>query len=191
MEYDGFSRSSDGKIICDNCSKTWCDHVSAYLNAGNDSFVLWDRALNDGDGYGEKISVPVVPTCNVWLTCRLIYSEKLHAFKVIIDPVDSGDEEFLGFIHASEGRYVIRSMFIDWFEANKIKGPSIFRCRASTHRFQQEKEWKRKMQLHRWMLHEYIVVWSTGFCSMCNVLAADFGDTVPDGPPKADIWGKH
>jgi hypothetical protein len=167
---------------------TWCIHMERAIKDGYDSHLIWgiDIELDD-----TEWAVPIVPSHGQWASVRFAAAKKeLGAVKAYLrratqsDNVSNNELAFLGFLHPSEGRQVLRTMIYDWLQLQQAVEKKI-ECKNPRHSFQAQMMWERNTDSDRVAVAEYWSVVNTGKCLTCaSSNEEDFSDLVPDGGGK-------
>lgn len=173
-----------GFPICETCNEPWCEHIEDFIRHNADAEFWWVPVPTNE----RLIMVPIVPTAALWVTMRLEYKEKVAAYAVSFD--DEAFVHFLGFVHRGEGRYVLRSMMIDWFWGHV--DTSTFKCDAFSHGYKREMMWQHAMQKRSTSFPQLFSLWRTKMCVACHNSTAgdDWDDLIPDVDPKVSPWNK-
>lgn len=187
VEIDGIEIVStlEGWMHCEEHSGTkWCKHMEECVKSGVDQGFIWMPPRFEQDERFE-IMVPVVPKLMAWVRCALIYEPSLKAYGVIFGhdiPGGGINDVFGGYIHRGEGRLVLRSMFIDFFNGHHPENAP--QCNSSSHTFQRERELRGMLTSgteHIFANKFYLI--TTGMCAACEVatkLAGEDPSLVPD-----------
>lgn len=153
----------------------WCTHIEGAVRDNADSEAIFDA--NEELGFLE---IPMFPSLNLWARVRLALNVKLEAYKVYMDwdgnpPTDSN---FLGFLHHGEGRMVIRSMILNFFEGEV--NLSSLACKSSAHKMRQEIDWQKSLNDPNKRIPQLWSVYQNGACIACTMSAGEWADLVPD-----------
>lgn len=176
----------NGHLMCEDCSTYWCGHVEQAVRDNEDAATIWDEYPAP-----QSLVIPIVPTSNLWANVGLFapVGLKSRVYKVNLDVTDIASfdvEVYLGAIHPSEGRAVIRSMVIDWFSGTQEEVIGV--CTAAGHGYQQTMRWNKDMGQPGTRLIQLWSVWATKKCLGCTFDMANNKDLIPDVGPKASPW---
>lgn len=184
----------EGWMHCEDHPNTkWCRHIEECVKAGVDQAFIWMPQNFPQDDRFE-LMVPVVPKLMAWARSALVYEPSLKAYGVIFgyDTPNGGiADTFGGYIHRGEGRLVLRSMFIDFFNGRYPgKTPE---CKSSSHNFQRERELRKILESGREneFANKFYSV-TRGTCVACEVAilrATSDPSLIPD-VEITTVWSK-
>lgn len=183
----------NGHVKCDTCEEYWCKHIKRMLMENLDAASLWEEFNVEFDKSKPiiKIKVPMKPQSGQWVrvtlenaflaypSMRVTFSSK--GITPILHSSITREEHFIGFIHPSEGRMVIRSMVYDWFRGNvadNVGSVEANLCTSGSHKYRQELQWGKDMNTDN-RLAQLWSVFMTGYCLACN--GVDLSGEVKDG----------
>lgn len=178
----------NGHLACDNCEgKPWCEHIETLVRENADAEILWQ---DEGEPYDAlELEIPVFPTANLWGRVVLEKSQRIslaYRASFFIRPGITADGVFLGHIHGGEGRYVLRSMLLDYFQG--AIDPRTLKCNAGVHTFKQEMKWQSDMKDPNTAIMQYWSVWVNKTCIGCAIDASDWADLIPDAKSVPNVF---
>jgi hypothetical protein len=175
----------DGQLICEEDHTYWCEHIEQLVRSGGDVELIWGEYPAR-----QLVEVPVMPTANLWAPCHLTPNEnqQIKSYRVGFETDPAVETEFIGFIHPSEGRAVLREMILDWFIGTKE--PYVGRCPARGHGFKETVRWNSDMENRVTAVPQYWSVWATQKCLGCTFDMAGNADLVPDAPASNNVWNR-
>jgi hypothetical protein len=170
----------NGHILCDECATYWCVHVEEVVKKNLDVNFIWEQYPGT-----QKIAVPIIPTANQWAMVELVEPD-VHGVPTYEAWIDSGhsgipDASLFGFIHESEGRLILRSMVLDWFEGTLAY--DIVSCPSRGHGYKQQTMFMRDMKSRKSGTAQKWSIWSTGKCLGCSFDISRNKDLIPEKEP--------
>lgn len=172
---------SNGHLKCSECVTYWCIHVEAFVRGHYDAKEIWDNYPDN-----LMLEIPIVPTQNLWAKVVLYRTSDmtiLNVYKVDLqfaNEPDSVRPTYIGLIHPTEGRSVIRMMILDWFIGTQVTNLSSG-CPGKKHGFSQEKNLLNNLKNPSMGVVEQWSIVTTGKCLACTFVPAP--DLVPTSEP--------
>lgn len=175
---------SNGHLMCEDCGTYWCLHVEKAVKESQDTAWIWEENYPDP----VQLEVPIIPTSNLWATVLLEKPDRPASmmYRVEYHMVVTGDGVFIGFIHPSEGRSVLRSMLLDWFTGTQAQ--DNMDCKSRGHGFNQITRLQRDMNNPSLRVAQQWSIWATGKCLGCTYDSDKSADLVPDVAPSHSPW---
>lgn len=185
-----FKVTRSGNLECQSCPSApiWCEHQAEMINANADAEQLWEFMDQDLGDY--EFEIPIFPTLNMWGHVYMGSQMKVGARKLFFAPppeaiTHANEMIFIGFIHPSEGRTVIRSMILDWFTGWARE--EDLQCRSTGHSVRQQFQWEKMMTTNKRTANLWSV-WVSKACPACQI--QDWSDLIPDvDPPRSPFNG--
>lgn len=156
----------DGYLKCSECgleSWNWCPHIEDSVRAHADAESIWN--IQD-EQLPHFIEVPMYPSAMLWAPVELRKSDLIPtALRIVFYeeapklPID------LGFINPGDGRLVMRSMLIEYFESQIMRGRP-FACESSSHGYKQEMKWQDNCRTNL-RIFEYWSIYRNKVCLAC------------------------
>jgi len=161
---DDFVVTRDLRVTCQQCmpDSFWCNHLQAALKVNADAEDIWENYPNP-----YRFELPMVPTHNLYLVIlldKVDFGENIY--QVYFFSEKTQNDEFVGYIHPGEGRFILRSMIFNWFRGN-VKFDKLL-CQNSAHSYKAEKIWQTHMKDSGKKIIEAWSAWTTDRCLHCN-----------------------
>jgi hypothetical protein len=182
----------NGFLQCENDgTDVWCSHIESVITNNLDSISMWERkgAFVDADGKEFAsiiVQVPLAPTKKIWLEAELQSCDMPQTRWLVLPEFEAVELPPLGFVHEGEGRGVLRSMILDWF--NGVSDPDAT-CSNKGHGWDAQMVWEADL-LHSG-LDRFAQLWSVftaNECLTCSSKTFDLSEFVPV-EEKGAGWG--
>lgn len=166
---------SNGHLLCDFHNTYWCIDIEEMVKSGSDAELVW---MNYPDPM--QLEVPIIPSSNLWTTVLLTKPENARStmYRVEFFQTVGTEGVFIGFLHPSEGRNVLRMMILDWFSGTQA--PEKLICQSRGHGYSQNQRLVHDMKYPALWIAQQWSMWRTGKCLGCTFDANDNKDLVPD-----------
>ena len=166
----GDIREVGGELRCVTCVphkkvNPWCAHIDKLITAGEDAPVV-----------ATYLTVPIFPKDGgIWTPVRL--SSSVDGARQVFW-TERGADEFLGFLHDTEGRRTLRQMVLDRFYSYSTK--EKLQCKSTSHGFREEMWLKKNVApdtgtffANAWK------IFFQGWCLVCAKNMESLDDVVP------------
>lgn len=164
--------AKSGFLRCGECGDTadWCRHMEGSVRQREDAQSMWeifDKELcSDLQEHfpHHTIFVPISPTNKLWAEVEVFRSAMIPSAMAMLlmgSGTKAGVVADLGYLNRGDGRNVIRSIIVDWFQG-KVEGSLV--CQAGAHGFSQEMQWQKNVKSPHMNLFEN---WSIYFNEQC------------------------
>lgn len=141
----------------------WCEEHNSDWDACIEELI---RTGKDSDLLDYEVSVPVIPSENLWARVG-IYDDKPNGYRTIVISADTGDGISdvyeLGTLVPGEGRLAIRSVLVDWLLGQP------FRCNRSTHQYHEQKYLSSLVPGSSADIAERLSMAENGSCTRCRL----------------------
>lgn len=176
-----------GRLRCEVHAGTyWCEHMVKWVG----SVANLDAAQIDMIDDPEPVTVPIMPSKDVWAICQVVglHIGGMHEVFVTLkhQPIKGTgrfepkkDLHSIGVLAPGEGRYAIRLILFEWLKHKWVTGPE---CSAPTHNFAVKPRWPVVPRMTDPTNDQLVDLWfmlTEGACSSCAGFL-DISDDVPE-----------
>lgn len=177
----------EGFVKCLSCDAIWCTHVEKSLRLNLDAPTLWERDDADFPDQNNDVpsrfiaKIPLYPSRNLYATISFSTCGIEDTRKLFFEDFPTNALPPLGYAHKGEGRVVVRTLIVDWFQG--VVDPSNLQCAGASHNFATEMRWQQDVTSKNLGLvfAQYWSVFTTRMCLDCNgnIENLDLEDLVP------------
>jgi hypothetical protein len=162
-----------GHLTCRVDNTLWCGHIEQVIKEHQDA-----DAIQSVHGGSQFVSVPLVPSQGVYAMVWLDRQEREHWLakaylqsptKALPDRTATGDDMFIGFLSAGEGRAILRRMIIQEFSKDMYP-EMLVTCESLYHSVNRRLYMVEKVKAS--LLDQLLEAWSMQWykrCSLCFV----------------------